>query len=459
MLSKIIGSVVLSFITNVALGQAVVTKSDFAYGSEIEITNKNSVIEFPITDDVYKTVQNNNLKDVAVYNSKNEIVPHMLATPSTKTVDILKPAVDIAAFPINGNSSLPEGLNNIQIETFRDGTIVKVKSTDSKDKINSDTLIGYLLDTTQIKEPLNEFEVPIENFKNNYFVKLNIEGSQDLKIWTPVTSDAVLANFEVNNEKIIKNKIPLNGARFAYFRISWEGSSEKPQIQTVKGLFGTEKETVAEPFNWIPLTEKKLEDATTHQTFYHFDLGGFYPIAAIKVNFVDQNSVATIKIESASHENGPWVFQQMATFFSISKDGSELSNLATYFPENKSRFWRMQLNSNAAGIGSHFPTVTFGWKPNYIRFLARGEPPFTFAYGSSKIINTSSSDLISADWAKDVGSGILKGKISLGGTEKLIVEEKSDYPFKKIVLWVFLVFGVILLASMAVQIKKQMPPI
>jgi hypothetical protein len=438
-----------------SFAQQNILKEDFAFGSEIEITDNKSVIDVILPEDVYQVTKSNTLADLAVFNSKGEVVPHILVTPESKVIDKSLPSEDLTLFPVYGAKNSESNFSNIKISTAKDGTIVEIQSgnkVNKKDK-SKKTVVGYLVDATKIKNKIEKFQISLDGVQDNYFIKVILEGSQDLKNWSAIESEAVLAKFEVNNEKLKKDKVQLSGSAFTYYRISWPSTSDEIKLSSVKAIFSTEKEKVEEPLQWKPVTGIKTP-AANDKIIYQYDVGGYYPVSGLKVQFADQNSIARVSIEAANDEKGAWSPIQTSTFFTVIKEGAELSNLQVNFSDRQFRFWRLHLNSNLAGVGSRFPDITFGWRPNIVRFLARGEGPFTLAYGSSKAINVPQSDLINADWTKEVGKGNLKSKVAFGGPEKLVVEKKSEYPIRKIMLWGVLLLGVVLLGSMAFQVKK-----
>jgi hypothetical protein len=439
--------------------QESVLKNDFAFGSEIEITNNNSVIDVVLPEDVYRVVKSSALADLAVFNAKNEAVPHILVTPDPKVVAKALNPEDLTLFPIYGAINNESSIGDINVSTSTDGAIVEIKSgRQSSDKVNnkdvSQKIIGYLLDASKIENKVEKLQVSLDAVKDNYFFKVTLEGSQDLKSWSAVELDAVLANFDVNSESLQKNEIELQGSKFAYYRISWRSTDEEIKLVSVKAIFESESIKIEEPLQWKTVSGSKTQ-GVGDQIAFQYDLEGFYPVSGMKVQFADQNSIARVSIEAANEQSGPWTSIQSSTFFKVIKEGAELSNLEVSFGERRFRFWRLNLNSNLAGVGGRFPEISFGWRPNIVRFLARGEGPFAVAYGSATAVGVAQSDLISGDWTKEVGKGTLNNRLTFGGPEKLLGEKKPEYPIKKIVLWSILLLGVVLLGSMAFQVRKQ----
>ncbi len=248
------------------------------------------------------------------------------------------------------------------------------------------------------------------------------------------------------------------GPSFKYYRLSWHNANQALTLKTVQALFAGQTEKVAEQLQWRKSDGSK-EELPDQSIVYRYELGGYYPVSALQVQFADQNSVARVMIEATNDEKALWQSVQLATFFSVQRDGEVVANLQAHFPKATFRYWRLRLNSSLAGVGSRFPDVSFGWRPTVIRFLARGEGPFTLAYGSTRVSNPPHDDLIPSDWAHDVGVGSLKTKAPIGGPETLAPAAPStQYPWRKTVLWGILALAVIVLGSMAWQVRKQLPP-
>ncbi len=195
----------------------------------------------------------------------------------------------------------------------------------------------------------------------------------------------MLAKFEVNNEKLEKNEIELQRSNFAYYRISWGNTNEEIKLTSVKAIFASESVQVEEPLQWRTVSGSKVP-STSGPIVYQYDIEGYFPVSGLKVRFADKNSIARVSIEAANDQNGPWTFIQSPTFFTVVKEGAELSNLQVGMDGRRFRFWRLNLNSNPSGVGGRFPEISFGWRPNFARFLARGEGPFSVAYGSATAV-------------------------------------------------------------------------
>lgn len=465
MQNKLIILLTILLYLNITQAEQSFEKNDFAYGSEIEIAESKSVISVPLSEDVYLTVKNSNLEDLAVFNARGEPVPHIIANKAVKTIEAALPAQELTLFPFLTTSEDEAGFNSVEISTEDNGTIIKINNNNVQTIEKS--VRGYLLDATKLEIPIQKLQFSLENITENYVIKLRIDGSQDLKNWSTIEGNAVLANFILGEEGLRQDEVDLKNSKYKYYRIT--SSLADINLTSVKAHFASSIEKIAEeviwkqvnPTNMISNTVSTQDQADVKKLklSYFFDLLGHYPVQALKLNFADQNSIARFTIEAAHNELGPWVDITSAVFYKIKKDEAVLIKEEVRFSENRFRFWRLHLNSSQSGIGNGLPSISFGWRPNTLQFLARGEAPYTLAYGSADIINHTQPDLLSLTSEKDIGVAQLKQKITLGGVSKLESKQISILNYKKVVLWIVLILAVILLGRMALQLKKELPPV
>ncbi len=439
-----------------AMGQQNTTKDDFAFGHEISFSDAKSSVDVPLPEAIYQTVKNANLSDAAVFNGNDEVVPHEFVKRQRKAVAQEIRPVRLTLFPVYGHRGDANIFDRLRVTKTKDGNVV-IEQSAGKSRAEK-ILSGYLIDVSKITGEIKKLQFSDKSFESNKFVKISVEGSDDLRQWTPVASDEVLGKFEFENESLVKDEVNLNSRRFSYYRIGWQNGGDGVKLGEGRAILDQGQTMEAkEVLNWREASPSQIETAN-QPTTYQYDLGGYYPVTAVRIQFADQNSAASLKFECSQSESGPWSDVSREKFYTFAKDGANLAKLETSFVEQSSRFWRIQLLSSAAGIGRSFPEVSFGWRPQTLRFLARGKPPFVLAYGSSATTMNQQRELFETAANQDAAIGTLKGKVSLGGAERLVVVKKSDTPWKKFALWGVLLFGVGLLGVMALQVRKQLPP-
>ena len=151
-----------------------------------------------------------------------------------------------------------------------------------------------------------------------------------------------------------------------------------------------------------------------------------------------------------------------------SRDGAEVSNPDIAIGANTDRCWLLRVDQKGGGLGAGGPKLLLGWVPNEIVWLARGDPPFTLAYGSRDAKPSAyaieslvpgyrrdadlDAKVASTEQAAPVKSVEGDAPTVLGGQRAL--EERIDV--KRWSLWAALVIGVGFLGWMAWRLLKQM---
>jgi hypothetical protein len=450
-------SFLFTALTSMSLfGQQKIGKEEFAFGREIESPPGKSVVEITLPLDVYKTTKDKSMQDLAIFNSKNEVVPHVLIMPEGKQFKTTKASVPVKLFPIKGNK-MDEGIHfsSIEVTTNNNGSVTEIVNNSNLDKSDpkNSRIIGYLIDASGDKKNFEKLKVDISEFPENEFVHMDVQGSNDLEEWQNIGDDPVLTRFQESGEKVVKDEIDLENSNFKYYRLTWSGNDLELKIPSAVVSFSEEKEQLATLPMGLGVNGTRIENQNGPIT-YQYDLMGSFPVEAFEVRFNDLNSIARVRIKRAEKPEGPWVDVITTTFYRMMKNSAEIKQSEAGIPVQMIRYFRIELLSNESGIGGKFPEVSVNWSPMKLRFLARGEGPFFLGYGNAKTVNVQQTDLMGPEWSSDVGVGILKDQVPVGGFDKLVNPEESKFPYQKVILWAILVLGVVLLGFMVIQTKK-----
>ena len=131
-------------------------------------------------------------------------------------------------------------------------------------------------------------------------------------------------------------------------------------------------------------------------------------------------------------------------------------------PPNQDRFYKLQVDSGGGGLGAGLPELKIGWTQQRLYFVARGQGPYTLAYGNASAAGEAAPLdplLGSLDHQKD---SLFHQTGPAGfpcGTRRPGKGSKKPIPpglWKVYTLWTVLVLGVLLLGAMAWRIYRQM---
>jgi len=218
---------------------------------------------------------------------------------------------------------------------------------------------------------------------------------------------------------------------------------------------------------WETVSGRLVADKTGD---YAFDMQGVFPADRVRFELPQANTVVQVELFSRARNDAPWRPVTRGTAYRLRRDGAEVSSPDFAMSENADRYWLLRVDQKGGGLGTGEPKLLLGWVPNEIVWVARGNPPFTLAYGSrdakpsaytieslipgyrrdadldAKLASTEQSSAASVKAVEADAPAVLGGQRAL--------EERIDV--KRWTLWAALVLGVALLGWMAWRLLKQM---
>jgi hypothetical protein len=203
-----------------------------------------------------------------------------------------------------------------------------------------------------------------------------------------------------------------------------------------------------------------LEAASTQPGVFGFDQRGVLPIDRVRFVLPQLNTVARVKLASAESPDGPWTNRFDGLAYRLRVDGHELTTPVIALPRTTDRYWRLMVDKTGGGIGGGVPQIELGWVPEQLLFVARGDGPFTIAFGSAAVTpaSFSSDELLQLlpDHGVDSSDRRLAQtgeRFELGGATQLKHRTQTDWD--QYLLWGALILGVIVLGGMTLRLLGQ----
>ncbi|MBF0230420.1 MAG: DUF3999 domain-containing protein [Desulfamplus sp.] len=511
---------------------------NFAYGFTLNVNGDSPIYKMELPEAVYQGVLRQDLGDIRIFNSSGEIVPHLLRSTdildssdmlrndealsielqepiSKKQIENSNKQTDIPFFPLyNENRSGKIGDLSMSIIQNKDGTIIRVDSSKQQEIISkNDKITGYLFDMSNFKPYPLSVELEWVGGGDNFVLNVELKGSNDLTQWNFVSNNSI-AKLKFGGNAIYQNQISFDEkSLYRYLRLSWlsgeqDSTKSDAQLLSVKAIFP--KAELKRKREWREITGSFSK---TNNMIVDFDSGGYFPVDAVQIKFHQSNSIIRAEIQSskannnssqsisrlsntinnsnynyldANNRDNVWQYRCEGIFYSLKVGGvisNQISNEIFTFPITSDRFWRIKISEDGAGVaGAVYPPILkIGWRPHEILFVARGNPPYTLAYGSAKLLNKNIDSqtipemiLNSANIEEqrlDTYNNSSNSKtntnkphilnanyttpIILGGDEALKLPP-PPLPWKKWVLWAVLIFGLCLLSFMTWRLAIQM---
>ncbi len=437
-----------------------ISTGDFAVGYQLEVEEKGAVYSLELPEEVYKTVQNSDLRDIGVFNGNEEIVPHELRNVAVEQTTLSEKET-IPYFPLfqEIGSKDPAGFL-LQVSRNTAGTIVNIQP-DSTNASGDRKITGYLIDLSRTKN-LSELEFHWHKNLDSSVFTVNIEQSDDLVHWKPLVQKATLADLRFGGQQVEKRTIELSPTTLQYLRLTWQETDWRFGLTEIYGLTKVGEPRVQQRWTSLGNGQVQMNDermTITFATSFHF------PTGSVQIRFPETNSIARLSVQSRSGADGGWKTRCNQVFYDLRIQDTVVRNESCDFPPTADPQWRVVVEQDGAGLrsGRNNLSLQLGWQPSELLFIGRGTPPYLLAFGSGKLAHTETHhdngmilQAIRMNSSTQVVRPVKLGKrVRLGG-ESALQSPAAPLPWAKILLWTVLLLGVGLLAFMVRCLTKEM---
>jgi hypothetical protein len=373
-----IRTVAASLLAAVALTVHAETPGDYAYRLPLTTAGDASFFRVELPAKVYEGTVRRDLGDVRVFNADGGPIAYAFM-PRPADAREAPTSVALPLFPLRVETGRRD-LGDIAITLKRDaaGTTVDLATRDGRG-IPSERLAGYLIDASDLKEPLSALSLPLPAGAN-VTTQVRVEASDNLAAWRNVVS-APLVELEFGGRRLTRDRIELPSVSAKYLRLTFEGSRPALELTSARGEFADR--TVEAPRQWRDVTG--VAD-TEHPNAYMFDLGGTFPIDRITLALTEQNTVAPAQVLVRATTKDEWRPIATAVFYRLRQEGGEATNPPLAIQGGDYRYWQIVVDPKAGAVGAKSPQLSAGYYPGTIVFAARGNGPFELAYGSVRAV-------------------------------------------------------------------------
>ena len=421
---------------------------DFAYSVPLQLSGDGGLYQLDVPQPVYEGVTRVDLADVRVFNGRGEIVPHALK-PRSAPGTAPAPWVEVPFFPLRGSQGTAAESLDIRAERSAAGTIVRILS--EKAGAGAPALLGYLVDGTGFKRPVQALDLDWRDPGEGLTGSLRVEASDDLQHWQTLVSSAPLVSLEFGGQKLVQKTVELPAAQHKYLRLTWP-EAQKP-IELTR-LRARPSDALLEPGRqWKQVQVRAGEQAGD----YRFEPGGRIPVDRLRVTLPEPNTLVPVQVMARHADDQRWQLLGGGVLYRLTHEGREIVNADLNLNGSGWEQWLLRLDPRGGGVGAGQPQVEVGWVPQQLVFIARGEGPFRLAYGN---VRAKSADLaiqtLVPGWHSDAEP---KAAAATAGPQQTLAGPRAlraapDY--KTWALWASLVLGVLLLAWMAWVLAREL---
>lgn len=431
-----------------------VEKKDFAYGYSLEVDGDGAIYTLNLNKEIYQGLTRSDRGDLRIFNGQGSTVPHYIRRLETRVKERL-PDKSLKLFPLYHEKNVTHAGDgfNVRITTNEKGAIIDMNY--GKGEPSGRILKGYILDASELDQPVSEITFNWPGEQPDFVMRVDLEGSDDLKNWQRFVAGDVLSNLHYAGHTLVRNRIEFAARKYKYLRLTWQGDAE---IKLEGAMARFQVNFTEQPRQW---SIYQLLNRDEIHGYYYFDTKGVFPADRLAVQQLQRNTLVRVSIESSRKMDGPWYTRYSGLLYDLQYGTERVSTTSIHLPVVTDRFWRVQVLDTEGSLGSE-PVLQLGWLPEQLLFVAQGESPFTLAYGSAtveRMITPLPQLLLNEDELRKQGklikSARLGSVVQLGDKSRL-QPPRPPIDWKQYVLWFVLVLGVLVLAVMVMRLYKQM---
>lgn len=450
MKNRLLATVLLLFANWVVAADANETApGDFAFGVPIQGTGADALYRVVISPDVYQGATFPDLRDLRVFNSAGEIVPH--AFRPLENVTARQPApVYLPIFALRG----PSGTQGDDLDIVVNTSNVKfsLRASSGKQAKDDAVLLGYLVDVSSSKGALSKLLLEWDRIPGGYLGAVNVEASNDLKHWKRIASNAPLVSLAQGGQELEQKSVDLRRVRSRYLRLTWPTGTNVVPLRSVLGQHANE--TTPRERTWKDVLA--MPDADKHGD-YLADFGGIFPVDRLQIRLPQDNAVAPTQIFSRNAPGDEWAREKRTVAYRLRQNGQEISSPEIIVTPRMRRYWLFRVDQQGGGIGNGAIQIRAGWIAREIVFAARGSAPFMLAYGNGKALpNALAMQTLVPGWGSETAPEIALATTGAVQTLAGVAAARLRVDMKKVALWVALLAGVAVLGFMAWRLSKQL---
>ncbi len=418
--------------------------SSFAYAATIQAAHGDALYRLRLPAVVYTHAAHADLRDLRVFNARGEAVPHALQPAESATGPETRTRVPVFPIPTVRNDN---GVEGFRVEMRTGGAVIRVLGADSNAAARG---FSWLADASGISRPFDHLDLELADSADSTLAHVDVRVSEDLKSWRTVAEAAPVVRTRVGTDSLQRLRIDTPGARGRYVLLIALPNGTPLPLKGVHAVLAPGK--AAAPFESVAF------DATgtdRDQASWEYDLGRALPAREVALSVPDGNVLLPVEIASRNDASAPWRPLATATAYSLRQGGVSYDSAPIPVSGSPARFFRVRLVSGKETMPREAPKLAIRWRSDDLVFAARGEPPFTLAFGKGD----------ARDGAMPVAS-LIPGFGTPAALEPTpaaigqirehagVAALKTPLPFGRWALWGLLGVGTAMLVSMAIRLAR-----
>ena len=426
---------------------AFATGAEFRSNAPLTLSGGDSLQRVALPFEVYRDSRPD-LADIRVVNAQGEAVP--MAWAGEPEVQLEAPRlVELPIFPVakrQPGTAMP--FTDVTVRAS-DGMLVSIRSKGAAQKPAPAATMAYLLDASQVQVAIRALVVEWKAIPGTQIVPLRVETSDDLIAWSLAGRAPVVKVESAGRAPLTQPRVEFTPRKAKYFRVTWDGADFALESVRAELEHGLKRPTRA---------MRVVAGAPGPQPGeFVFDLGARLPVEALRIVPSDTNAVLSTQVLARENEATDWRLVVVAPFYRLTREGAEEQSGPVEISRRAARYWMVR---NAAGSSSGVPSMEVQWKPAQLVFVARGDAPFSLAFGKPEA--TPAALPISTLIPRYERLAEMRlpqatlGEVASGPPPTRLERLAGQINTRRVVLWAILLAGVGALGFMAWRLRRQM---
>lgn len=450
-------ALLFAFLAGVAAADEL--PGDYPYRAPLTTSTSASHYRFALPAAAYEGAARRDLGDLRILNAAGEPVPHAFVP---REVQKPEPRLEAARlFPLYGDRQRSLESTSVRVERNASGTVVNV-TVQNGTPARRRALLGYLLDASEIKQPLEALLLDWEATEP-FTGEARVEASSDLRSWSTLVAASPVLYLEHAGARLERRRVELGGAHGRYLRVSFSGVPSGFALRQARLELRPERPELAREWRSIAGAQGKQPGEWT------YDAGGHFPADRVRLHLPQPNTVVQVQVLTRERADDPWRMAAAAVAYRLSGAGGEIVSPDIPVRAGAERHWLVRIDPKGGGAGSGEVGLEIGWLPHEVVFAARGSAPFSLVYGNPSVkggplplsaVLPRRSDGTDAAVAERASIGAVSANVTPAPSllrepvrfARTFMESRDA---KKWTLWIVLVAGVGFLAWMALRLLHE----
>jgi hypothetical protein len=418
---------------------APLAPQDFANGMRIAgVDNTHAAWRLALPAQLYGETAWPDLRDIRVFNSEAQAVPFWLTRLEQAPAHHQRAPLTLFELPEARTRTTARSLV-VQTDQRR----VEVVLPDGM----SEASRVYLLELNQATRPrLSSLNFTWQPTQANWRAAVTVMGSDDLRNWQHAAS-GMLADLAAGKDALRADSVDLAcRCNWRYWMLRVDGDA--PTLTTAAGVFDGERPAIDRP-------AVLLKAHAVSATEIEYSLPRPAEVNALRVRLAQHNAFAPMEISVRDNATAPWRRLRFTVAHRLGTPEAEQHSPDLPLGQTVQA---VRLNARDAGWGRDAPLVYAVFEPREVVFNARGEGPFTLAWGA----RAAPAAALPAEVPIPRGEGApplatVAEAVTLGGPQRLDAPAPGDRAsaWQRMLLWAVLIAGVVALAWLAMGLLRD----